>query len=74
MQENTIQDTNDLLNYLVEQAKQHKHWFGFIQQKMTGINLVHQIAARHADKMTPDEIVNYVIDLNNTIYNKMIKG
>jgi hypothetical protein len=73
MPDKTIQDTNDLLNYLVEQAKEHKHWFGFIQQRMTGINLVHQIASRHADKMTPVEVVEYVRQLNNEIFNRMIK-
>lgn len=73
MQENTIQDTNDLLDYLVEQAKEHKHWFGFMQQKMTGITLIHQIAARHADKMSPVEIVEFVKELNNEIFNRMIK-
>jgi iron-sulfur cluster repair protein YtfE (RIC family) len=40
---------------------------------MTGINLAHQIAARHADKMTPVEIVEYVKELNNEIFNRMIK-
>lgn len=73
MQDNTIQDTNDLLDYLVDQAKEHKHWFGFMQQKMTGINLAHQIAARHADKMKPVEVVEYVKELNNEIFNRMIK-
>ncbi len=73
MTDKTIQDTNDLLTYLVEQAQQHKHWFGFVQQRMTGITLVHQIAARHADKMTPAEVVEYVRELNNEIFNRMIK-
>lgn len=73
MPDTTIQDTNDLLNYLAEQAKEHKHWFGYMQQKMTGINLIHQIAARHADKMTPSEVVDYVKQLNDEIFKRMIK-
>lgn len=72
-QEKTIQDSQELLAYLVEQAQQHKHWFGFVQQRMTGITLVHQIAARHADKMTPSQIVEYVRELNNEIFQRMIK-
>lgn len=73
MQDTTIQDTNDLLNYLTEQAKEHKHWFGYMQQRMTGINLIHQIAARHADKMKPSEVVDYVKQLNDEIFKRMIK-
>ena len=46
-----IQNTNDLLNFLVTQAESRKDWFGFTQQKMTGIQLVHQIAANHANTM-----------------------
>ena len=72
-QEKTIQDSSELLNYLVEQAKEHKHWFGFVQQRMTGITLVHQIASRHADKMTPEQVVDYVRELNNEIFQRMIK-
>ena len=55
-------------------ANGDKDWFGFSQQKVTGINLCHEIAANHADKFTPTEIVDYVINLNNAIYKKMIKG
>jgi hypothetical protein len=70
----TIQNTNDLLAYLVAQSGSgNKHWFGFLQQKLTGITLAHQIAMNHANKMTPDEIVDYVVRLNNSIYNRMIK-
>lgn len=68
-----IKDTNDLLEYLIAQASSgSKQWFGFTQQKITGIDLVHKIAANHASTMTPEEIVNYVNDINNQIYNKII--
>lgn len=50
-----------------------KDWFGFAQQKITGINLCHEIAARHADKFTPKEIVDYVKALNNEIFAGFIK-
>lgn len=69
-----IKNNNDLLGYLIEQSLMTpKGWFSFSQQKITGITLAHAIAANHADKMTPSEIVQYVIDLNNEIYNSIIK-
>jgi hypothetical protein len=71
----TIQNNQELLNYLINQANSGtKNWFGFGQQRITGINLAHSIAANHADKMSPDEIIDYVIKLNNSIYHKLIKG
>jgi hypothetical protein len=72
--ETTIQNTNDLLAYLVAQSGSgNKQWFGFLQQKITGISLAHQIAVNHADKMTPDEVVDYVIKLNNVLFTRLIK-
>jgi hypothetical protein len=68
-----IQDNNDLLGYLLTQADSRKDWFGFTQQRMTAVTLAHQIAKQHADKMTPDEVVEYALKLNQTIYNKIIK-
>lgn len=69
-----IKNSNDLLTYLVRQSESGvKGWFGFMQQKVTGISLAHQIAANHADKMSPNEIVEYVKELNNCIYNTLIK-
>jgi hypothetical protein len=35
--------------------------------------LAHSIAANHADKMSPQEIVDYVVRLNNEIYTGIIK-
>lgn len=69
-----IQNTNDLLNFLVTQAGSRKDWFGFTQQKMTGIQLVHQIAANHANTMTPEQIVKFVVELNNLMYKDIIRG
>lgn len=69
----TIKDTNDMLNFLVAQSDSRKDWFGFTQQRITAITLAHEIAARHADKFTPNEIVDYVYTLNNALYQKIIK-
>jgi hypothetical protein len=69
----TIKDTNDLLGFLITQSDSRKDWFGFTQQKLTAISLAHEIAANHADKFTPDEIVDYVYTLNNALYQKIIK-
>jgi hypothetical protein len=69
----TIKDSTDLLSYLLTQADTRKDWFGFTQQRMTAVTLAHQIAKQHADKMTPDEVVEYALKLNQTIYNKIIK-
>jgi hypothetical protein len=69
-----IQSNNDLLSYLVSQANSGtKNWFGFQQQRIAGIDAVYKIAANHADKMTPEEITEYVAKLNNCIYDKFIK-
>lgn len=68
-----VKDSNDLLNFLVAQSDSSKNWFGFQQQKMTAIVLAHEIAARHADKMTPSEVVEYAREINNLLYFKMIK-
>ncbi len=68
-----VKDSNDLLNFLVAQSDSSKNWFGFQQQKMTAIVLAHEIAARHADTMTPNQVVEYARELNNLLYLKMIK-
>lgn len=70
----TIQNTNDLLSFLVQQAGSRKDWFGFAQQRLTAVSLAHDIAKSHADKMTPDEVVDYAIALNESIYYKIIKS
>lgn len=68
-----VKDSNDLLNFLIAQSDSSKNWFGFQQQRITAIALAHDIARTHADKMTPDEVVNYAITLNESIYHKIIK-
>ena len=72
----TIQNNSEaLLNYLITQANSgQKNWFGFPQQRLVGIHLAYEIAANHADKMTPEEVTEYVVSLNNAIYSKLIKG
>ena len=70
----TIKDTNDLLGFLVSQASERKDWFGFSQQRMTAVTLAHQIAQNHADKMTPEEVVNYALQVNHLIFHKIIKA
>lgn len=62
-----------LLHYLVTQANSgNKNWFGFQQQRIAGINLAYRIAERHADSMTPDQITEFVVGLNNSIYRNII--
>jgi hypothetical protein len=71
----TIQNNNDLLAFLLSQANSGaKNWFGFQQQRIAGIDTAYRMAIAHADTMTPDQVVQYVVDLNNAIYNKIIKG
>lgn len=70
-----VKSNNDLLGFLIAQSESgQKNWFGFAQQRLTGINLAHEIAANHADAMTPDEVVEYVVSLNNAIYKHLIKA
>jgi hypothetical protein len=71
----TINNSNDLLSYLISQSSSGtKNWFGFQQQRIAGINTAYEIAKRHADKLSPEEVVDYVVKLNNAIYQKMIKN
>lgn len=71
----TIQNSNDLLSYLVTLAQTgQKNWFGFPQQRIAGIHLAYEIAKIHADKMSPEEVVEYVVRLNNAIFQKVLKG
>ena len=72
MTDTTIQNTADLLSFLVNQAETRKDWFGFTQQKMTAVSLAHEIAARHADKMTPEEVVEYAKELNEILFHRLI--
>jgi hypothetical protein len=69
-----VKDSNDLLNFLVSQSDSSKNWFGFQQQRITAISLAHEIAKNYADKLTPDEVVDYAIAINESIYHKIIKA
>jgi hypothetical protein len=72
----TIQNnSDDLFTYLVlQQSSGAKNWFGFTQQRITGIYLAYEIAKNHADKFTPEECADYALRLNNAVYNKLVKG
>lgn len=71
----TIQNSSELLSYIVSLSNSgQKNWFGFTQQRITGIHLCHEIAKHHANTMAPEEVVDYVIRLNNAIYQKLLKG
>lgn len=63
----------DLLNFLISQAGERKDWFSFTNQRLTAVALAHDIARYHADKMTPIEVAEYAISLNEAIYHKIIK-
>jgi hypothetical protein len=70
-----IQSSNDLLGFLISQSNSGvKNWFGFQQQRIAGINTAYEIAKIHADTLSPEEVVDYVVKLNNAIYQKMIKN
>jgi hypothetical protein len=70
-----VKSENDLLNYLHDRMSSgDKNWFGFPEQRLTGVALAHEIAARHADKFTPEQVVDYVVKLNNAIYTNMMRG
>jgi hypothetical protein len=70
-----IQSNNDLLGFLISQSNSGvKNWFGFQQQRIAGINTAYEIAKIHADTLSPEEVVDYVVKLNNAIYQKMIKN
>ena len=70
-----INNTNDLLNFIVTHANSGvKNWFGFQQQRIAGIHLAYEIAKIHANTMSPQEITKFVKDLNDKIYTDLIKG
>lgn len=66
---------NGMLDYLVNRANSGaKNWFGFPEQRITGIALAHEIAKLHADKLSPEDCVDYAQRVNNAIYEKIIKS
>lgn len=71
----TIQNSDDLLSFIVGLAQTgQKNWFGFPQQRVVGIYLAYEIAKNHADSLSPEEVVDYVVRLNNSIFSKILKG
>ena len=73
MNQTTIQNTSDLLGYLINQSELRKDWFGFSQQRITAISLAHEIARQHADKLTPLQVVEYAVEVNQLIYDIIIR-
>lgn len=73
MTQSTIQNTSDLLDFLVKQSEARKDWFGFSQQRLTGVALAHEIAKRHANTMTPLQVVEYAAEVNQLIYEIIIR-
>ena len=71
----TIQNTNELLGYLVDRAETQrlKNWFDRLQQRVTMIPLAHEIAKLHADKMTPAEVVQYADELSQELFRCITK-
>lgn len=66
---------NGLLEYLVSRVNSgQKNWFGFPEQRITGIALAHAIATNHADKFTPDEAVKYAMQVNDACFHNIIKS
>jgi hypothetical protein len=69
-----IKDSEDLLAFIISQSKSgQKAWFGFTQQKIIGIYMCYEIARLHADRMSPDDVAEYVFQLNNAVFEKIIK-
>ena len=69
-----IKDSEDLLAFIITQSKSgQKAWFGFTQQKIIGIYMCYEIARLHADSMSPDDVAEYVFQLNNAVFEKIIK-
>lgn len=70
-----INNSQDLLAYIISQSNSgQKNWFGFQQQRIAGIDAAYKMAILHADKMTPEQVVDYVKKLNDTIYDKMLRA
>lgn len=70
----TPNNSEALLQYLISQASSQKNWFGFLEQRIAGVDLAYKIAANHADKLKPHEIVTYVKQLNDEIYEEILKA
>lgn len=70
-----IKNADDLLEFIVMQSKSgNKAWFGFQQQRIVGIYMCYELAKNHGNTMSPEDIIEYVISLNNLIYQKIVKN
>ena len=69
----TKDNSAGLLDYIILQANSgQKNWFSHQQQRIAGIHLAYEIAKNHANTMTPDEVADYAVQLNNAIYQKLV--
>jgi len=69
----TTNNSAALLEYIIHQATSgQKNWFSPQQQRIAGIHLAYEIAKNHADTMTPEEVADYTVALNNEIYKKIV--
>ena len=70
-----IKNADDLLAFIVSKSiSGGKAWFGFPEQRIIGIYMCYELAKLHANTMTPNEVVDYAMELNNKIFSKIIKG
>ena len=69
----TTDNSAGLLDYIILQANSgQKNWFSHQQQRIAGIHLAYEIAKNHANTMTPEEVADYTVALNNEIYKKIV--
>ena len=69
----TTNNSAALLEYIILQANSgQKNWFSHQQQRIAGIHLAYEIAKHHANTMTPEEVADYTVQLNNAIYQKIV--
>lgn len=75
-QKQEVKNNSDaLLNFLIARAASgEKNWFGFLEQRIAGVDLVYRIAVQHANTMSPQDVVDYVLKLNDEIYQKMLRA
>ncbi len=47
--------------------------FQFWKQRLTAVSLAHEIAKNHANTMSPEEVVDFAVRVNDSIYQHIIK-
>ncbi|CAB4121442.1 hypothetical protein UFOVP11_25 [uncultured Caudovirales phage] len=73
MSNTIIENTEHLLAYIISQADSGtKAWFNYPQQRIVGIYMCYELAKAHANTMTPEEVIEYVVKMNNLIYHKIV--